>query len=48
ELRRIHPRRAAGDAWLIGDGLVPGDRVVVSGPLRLAPGMPVKPVPATA
>ncbi len=48
ELRRIHTRRAAGDAWLIGDGLVPGDRVVVSGPLRLAPGMPVKPVPATA
>ena len=48
ELRRIRTRRAAGDAWLIGDGLSAGDRVVVSGPLRLAPGMPVKPVPADA
>lgn len=48
ELRRIHTRRAAGDAWLIGDGLTAGERVVVSGPLRLAPGMPVKAVPANA
>jgi membrane fusion protein (multidrug efflux system) len=48
ELRRIETRRAAGDAWLVGDGLSAGDRVVVSGPLRLAPGMPVKPVPAAA
>ena len=46
ELRRIETRRAAGDAWLVGDGLSAGDRVVVGGPLRLAPGMPVKPVPA--
>ncbi|HEY0675145.1 MAG TPA: efflux RND transporter periplasmic adaptor subunit [Immundisolibacter sp.] len=48
ELRRIETRRAVGDAWLIGDGLSAGDRVVVSGPLRLQPGMQVKPVPATA
>jgi membrane fusion protein (multidrug efflux system) len=48
ELRRIHTRRAAGDAWLISDGLSAGERVVVSGPLRLAPGMPVKPVAAGA
>lgn len=48
ELRRIETRRAAGDAWLVGDGLSAGDRVVVGGPLRLAPGMPVKPVPAAA
>ena len=48
EVRRIETRRAAGDAWLVGDGLAAGDRVVVSGPLRLSPGMPVKPVPAGA
>ncbi|MFZ5492016.1 MAG: efflux RND transporter periplasmic adaptor subunit [Pseudomonadota bacterium] len=48
ELRRIETRRAAGDAWLVGDGLAAGDRVVVGGPLRLSPGMPVKPVPAGA
>ncbi len=46
ELRHIDTRRAAGDAWLIGGGVSAGERVVVSGPLRLAPGMPVKPVPA--
>jgi len=46
ELRRIETRRAAGDAWLIGSGLSAGDRVVVSGPLRLSPGMPVRVVPA--
>ena len=46
ELRRIETRRAAGDAWLIGSGLSAGDRVVVSGPLRLSPGMPVRVAPA--
>jgi membrane fusion protein (multidrug efflux system) len=45
ELRRIETRRAAGDAWLIGSGLAAGDRVVVSGPLRLSPGMPVRVAP---
>lgn len=46
ELRRIETRRAAGDAWLVGSGLEAGDRVVVSGPLRLSPGMPVRVAPA--
>ncbi len=46
ELRRIETRRAAGDAWLIGSGLTAGDRVVISGPLRLSPGMPVRVAPA--
>ena len=46
ELRRIETRRAAGDAWLVGSGLNVGDRVVVSGPLRLTPGMPVRVAPA--
>ena len=48
ELRPIRTRRAAGDAWLVDTGLSAGDRVVVRGPLRLSPGMPVSPVPANA
>jgi membrane fusion protein (multidrug efflux system) len=48
EVRIIETRRAAGDAWLVGQGLAVGDRVVVRGPLRLMPGMPVTPVPADA
>ncbi len=48
EVRIIETRRAAGDAWLVGSGLAIGDRVVVRGPLRLMPGMPVSPVPADA
>jgi membrane fusion protein (multidrug efflux system) len=48
EPRVIETRRAAGDAWLVGKGLAAGDRVVVRGPLRLMPGMPVTPVPADA
>ena len=35
----------AGDLWLIDRGLVPGDRVVVDGLQKIAPGRPVKPVP---
>jgi membrane fusion protein (multidrug efflux system) len=34
----------SGDLWLIAEGLRPGDRVVVDGGLKLAPGVPVKPV----
>jgi membrane fusion protein (multidrug efflux system) len=32
------------DQWLIEDGLKPGERVVVDGGIKLAPGVPVKPV----
>jgi membrane fusion protein, multidrug efflux system len=35
----------AGDLWIIDRGLVPGDRVVVDGLQKVAPGRPVKPVP---
>ncbi len=35
----------AGDRWIIDRGLVPGDRVVVDGLQKVAPGRPVKPVP---
>jgi membrane fusion protein (multidrug efflux system) len=34
-----------GDAWLIEQGLEPGDRVVVEGLLTVRPGMVVHPVP---
>jgi membrane fusion protein (multidrug efflux system) len=43
-----------GELWLIMDGLKPGERIVVDGGLKLAPGVPVQPVepgaapPATA
>ena len=35
----------AGDQWIIDRGLQPGDRVVVDGIQKVAPGRPVKPVP---
>jgi len=31
-----------GDLWLIAEGLQDGERIVVDGGLRLAPGVPVK------
>jgi len=34
----------SGDMWLIAEGLQAGDRVVVDGGLKLAPGVPVRPV----
>jgi membrane fusion protein, multidrug efflux system len=33
-----------GDMWLIADGLKDGERIVVDGGLKLAPGVPVQPV----
>jgi membrane fusion protein (multidrug efflux system) len=35
----------SGDLWIIDDGLKAGDRVVVDGIQKMAPGRPVKPVP---
>ena len=35
----------AGDLWIIDRGLMPGDRVIVDGLQKVAPGRPVKPVP---
>jgi membrane fusion protein (multidrug efflux system) len=32
------------DQWLIAEGLEPGERVVIDGGIKLAPGVPVKPV----
>lgn len=36
--------RAVGNQWLLRDGLSPGDRIVVDGFQRLAPGIEVNPV----
>jgi membrane fusion protein (multidrug efflux system) len=36
-----------GNNWVVRSGLKAGERVAVSGTLRLAPGVPVKPVEAT-
>ncbi len=35
----------AGDLWIIDRGLVPGDRVIVDGIQKVAPGRPVSPMP---
>lgn len=37
----------AGNRWIIERGLVPGDRVIVDGLQKVAPGRPVRPVPLT-
>jgi multidrug efflux system membrane fusion protein len=50
ELRLVKPDRTANDKTVIAEGLVPGDRVVVDGQLRLGNGTRVtaKEPPATA
>jgi membrane fusion protein (multidrug efflux system) len=40
--------RAIGSDWLITDGLVAGERVIVEGLQKAKPGSPVKPVPVAA
>lgn len=50
EQRTIQTDEWKGDGWLVTKGLQAGDRVVVDGTLRLAPGAPLKPteMPAQA
>ncbi len=45
EPRVIKTERVVGDAWLVTDGVKPGDKVVVEGAMMLRPGMPVTPQP---
>src|ERR1035437_9200956 len=45
EARAIKTGARIGDAWLIEQGLQPGDRVVVEGLLTVRPGVVVHPVP---
>jgi membrane fusion protein (multidrug efflux system) len=48
EPREVKVSRTVGNQWLIDDGLVAGDRVIVEGLQKVQPGMAVKPVEATA
>lgn len=44
EQRPVTVSRTVGDAWLVEDGLKAGDRVIVEGLQKIAPGAPVTPV----
>jgi membrane fusion protein (multidrug efflux system) len=53
EFRPVTVGPLSGDMWLIAEGLRDGERIVVDGGLKLAPGVPVQPAepgraPATA
>ncbi|MDC9595923.1 efflux RND transporter periplasmic adaptor subunit [Xenorhabdus anantnagensis] len=43
ELRNINATQAIGDKWLVVDGLKTGDRVIVTGLQKIAPGITVEP-----
>ncbi|MEO7085838.1 MAG: efflux RND transporter periplasmic adaptor subunit [Gemmatimonadaceae bacterium] len=45
--RDVKPGPWSGSLWIIDDGLKPGDRVIVDGTQKVAPGRVVKPVPLT-
>ena len=47
-VRDVKPGPWTGDDWIIDDGLKAGDRVVVDGVQKVAPGRPAHPVPASA
>ncbi|SCU73398.1 Cation/multidrug efflux system, mebrane-fusion component AcrA [Cupriavidus necator] len=46
--RVVEAGQWTGDNWIVSSGLKAGERVAVSGTLRLAPGAPVRPVEAAA
>jgi len=46
--RDIQPGPWSGNLWIIDKGLNPGERVVVDGTQKAAPGRPVRPVPLAA
>jgi membrane fusion protein (multidrug efflux system) len=46
EQRILKTGQAVGDAWLVIDGLKPGDKLITEGLLNVKPGAPVRPVPA--
>jgi membrane fusion protein (multidrug efflux system) len=43
--RDVQPGPWSGNLWLIDHGLTAGDRVIVDGTQKVAPGRPVRPVP---
>jgi membrane fusion protein, multidrug efflux system len=48
EVREVRVSQAIGDKWLVEDGLVPGDKVIVEGLQKIRPGVPVQPTEAGA
>lgn len=44
-IRYVTPGPWSGSLWIIDRGLSPGERVIVDGVQKVAPGRPVKPVP---
>jgi membrane fusion protein (multidrug efflux system) len=47
ERRQVVADRAVGSAWLVTEGLTPGDQVIVEGVQKVRPGALVNPVPAS-
>jgi membrane fusion protein (multidrug efflux system) len=47
ERRQIVADRAVGNAWLVTDGIQPGEQVIVEGVQKVRPGALVNPVPAS-
>lgn len=45
QLKQIVLDREIGNAWLVRSGLVPGEKIIVEGMLRVTPGIEVAPVP---
>jgi len=43
--RDVQPGQWTGSRWIIEKGLAPGDRVIVDGAQKVAPGHPVRPIP---
>lgn len=48
QVQPVKVNRTVGDKWLIDDGLVAGDRVIIEGLQKVAPGAPVQPSEAGA
>ncbi|MET0374129.1 MAG: efflux RND transporter periplasmic adaptor subunit [Rhizorhabdus sp.] len=44
--RQVKANRTVGSAWLVTDGLKPGDKVIVEGLGKVKPNQPMRPVPA--
>ena len=47
ELRKIRTDRAIGDKWLVVEGVAAGDRVIMTGLQKIAPGATVNPSETT-
>jgi membrane fusion protein (multidrug efflux system) len=47
ERRQLAADRTVGSAWLVTDGIRPGERVIVEGIQKVRPGSVVRPVPAS-